>query len=76
MRSGCSTINCKSTRIAFPISYPVIFQRQIGRPPLINSAGSVFVMQLCTRSFIIIYFNGLEKCHSIIFRFVKESKAH
>ena len=76
VRSGCSTINCKTTRTAFPISYPVIFQRQIGRPPLINSAGSVSAMQLCTCSFIIIYFNGLEKCHSLISGLVKESKVH
>ena len=32
--------------------------------------------QSCTRSFVIIYFNGSEKCHSIIFRLVKESKVH
>ena len=29
VRSGCSTINCKSTRIEFLISYPMIFQRQM-----------------------------------------------
>ena len=37
---------------------------------------SVSAMQLCTRSFVIIYFNGPEQCHSIIFRLVKESKVH
>ena len=29
VRSGCPTINCKSTRIEFLISYPMIFQRQM-----------------------------------------------
>ena len=41
-----------------------------------KDVGSVSAMQSCTRSFVIIYFNGSEKCHSIIFRLVKESKVH